>query len=327
MNIIVFCPFPEGYSDEFKRKLAAAVPDAEINYVDSKWSIEEYHQKLEEAEVTVGYYNPADSKYLKNVRFMQFDIEGVDFYIRHPDLPPDVVVCNAGGNYNNIVAEHAVALVYALCRDLHIYAENKLQHKWNRIIPDKTIEGSTIMILGAGSIGSTAAMLLRPLAKKIIGVRRTVGEKPALYDEMITFSDVREKLSETDILICALPATKDTRGFLDKEKMRELKQDAVIVNVGRGSLIPTSDLIEVLKEGKLRGVGIDVMETEPLPENSPLWDCERLIITPHSAGNAMAQDSPTYLRITDLICENLKAYSEGRPLKAIVSKETGYREK
>lgn len=182
------------------------------------------------------------------------------------------------------------------------------------------------MILGAGAIGTTAASLLRPMAKKIIGVRRTAGEIRMPYDEIISLQEVDEKLPEIDILICALPGTEDTKGFLDKEKMRKLREDAVIVNVGRGSLIPTADLLEVLKEGKLRGVGLDVMEREPLPVDSPLWECDRLILTPHAAGNAMAQDSPTYLRITELICENLKAYSEGRPLKARVSRETGYRE-
>lgn len=327
MNILVFCPFPEGFGERFQNKLAEAVPDAHIVYADREKQGEARIRMLEAADVTVGYFDPNDMKYLKNVKLMQFDIEGVDAYIHHPDLPENVIVCNAGGNYNNIVAEHAVSLVYALCRDLHLYAENKLQHRWYRVIPDKTVEDSTIMILGAGAIGTTAATLLRPLAKKIIGVRRTAGEAHAPYDEMIGLCEVDEKLPETDILICALPGTEETKGFLAKEKMRKLREDAVIVNVGRGSLIPTADLLEVLKEGKLRGIGLDVMETEPLPEDSPLWDCEKLILTPHAAGNAMAQDSPTYLRITDLICENLKAYSEGRPLKARVSRKTGYREK
>lgn len=327
MNIVVFCPFPEGYREAYKRKLSAAVPDATIHYAEGNSSEEEYRKMLEEADVTVSYYDPEDTKYLRNVRFMQFDIEGVDAYIHHPDLPENVLICNAGGNYHHIVAEHAVALVYALCRDIQHYAVDKLYHRWNRIVPDKTIEDSTIMILGAGSIGTAAATLLRPLAGKIIGVRRSEGPKPAVYDEMITLEAFDSKLPETDILICALPATKETIGFLTKEKMRKLKDDAVIVNVGRGSLIPTEDLIEVLAEGRIRGAGIDVMETEPLPEDSPLWDCDRLIITPHAAGNAMAQDSPTYNRITDLICENLRAYSEGRPVKAVVSRETGYRKK
>ncbi len=326
MNILVFCPFPEGFDGRFKNKLAEAVPGAHIEYTDRNRQGDTHIRMLEAADVTVGYFNPNDMKHLKNVKLMQFDIEGVDAYIHHPDLPKDVIVCNAGGNFNNIVAEHAISLVYALCRDLHVYVENKLHHLWNRVVPDKTIEGSTIMILGAGAIGTTAASLLRPMAKKIIGVRRTAGEIRMPYDEIISLQEVDEKLPEIDILICALPGTEDTKGFLDKEKMRKLREDAVIVNVGRGSLIPTADLLEVLKEGKLRGVGLDVMEREPLPVDSPLWECDRLILTPHAAGNAMAQDSPTYLRITELICENLKAYSEGRPLKARVSRETGYRE-
>lgn len=325
MNILLFSQFEEGFNDEFRRRFAEVTPGCVLDYYDSSWSEEEYHSKLENADIIIGHYNPEDTKYMKNVKFIQMDIEGVDFFIHRPELPADTIMCNAGGAYGNVVAEHAVALVYALCRDLQYYSEFRLAHRWHRIIPDKSVEGSTVLILGAGEIGTAAARLLRPLAAKIIGARRTVREKPEVYDEMITLAEVDSVLPEADIVICALPATALTAGFLSREKLELLPDDAVVVNVGRGSLIPTDDLISVLNEGRIRGVGIDVMEVEPLPEAHPLWNCPRLIITPHAAGNCMSQDSPTNRRIFELTYENVSAFLEGRPLKAVVSRETGYR--
>lgn len=326
MNILLFSQFAEGFNDEFRRRIAEAAPGCVLDYYDdNSWSEEEYHSKLENADIIIGHYNPGDTKYMKNIKFIQMDIEGVDFFIHQPGLPADAVMCNAGGAYGNVVAEHAVSLVYALCRDIQYYSEYRLSHRWHRIIPDKSVEGSNVLILGAGEIGTSAARLLRPLAAKITGARRTVREKPEIYDDMITLAEVDSVLPETDILICALPATPLTVGFLTKEKLELLPEDAVVVNVGRGSLIPTDDLIAVLNEGKIRGAGIDVMEVEPLPEDHPLWNCPRLIITPHAAGNCMSQDSPTNRRIFELTYENVSAFLEGRPLKAVVSRETGYR--
>lgn len=326
MKILLYCQFSEGYNEAFRKRISEIAPDAELNYYDdNNWSPEEYHKKLEEAEVIIGHFKPDDLQYCKNLKLIQMDIEGVDAYVKNPYLPDETIICNAGGSYGKVVAEHAVALAMALCRDIHIYAENRLQRKWKINIPDKAIEGSTVTILGAGDIGCTAAQILRPLADRIIGVRRVVRDKPEVFDEMVTLDEIEKYLPQTDILICALPGTPLTKGFLNAERMRLLKEDAVLVNVGRGTLIPMDDLAQVLSEGKLRGAGIDVFEKEPLPDDHPLWSCSNIIITPHSAGNAMAQSSPTNTKIFNLIYSNLAAYIAGQPLKAVVDKTTGYR--
>lgn len=105
---------------------------------------------------------------------------------------------------------------------------------------------------------------------------------------MITFEDLDRALARADIVICALPSTPQTAGLLNAERLRRMKADAVLINVGRGSLIPLDDLNEVLREGHLYGVGIDVAELEPIPAGHPIWDCRQLIITPHSAGIALS---------------------------------------
>lgn len=326
MKILAFCQFPEGYNESFRSKLRAICPDAEIVYCDDcAWSETEYHAALRDADVIIGHLPPKDLQYCTKLKLMQMDIAGADSYVRSPYLPEETVLCNASGAYGVVLAEHAVALVMALCRDLPLYVQNKLRHEWLPSMPDKPVEGGTVLILGAGDIGVNTARLLRPLAARIIGVRRVRRSAPEGFDEMIGFDELDDYLPQADFVCCSLPSTPETVHLLDARRLRLMKEDAVLVNVGRGSLIPTADLCAVLGEGRLRGVGIDVCETEPLPPDSPLWDCERLIITPHTAGNAMTQDSPTNRRIYEIIWHNLESYIAGRPLDHVVDRKTGYR--
>lgn len=324
MKILARCLFREGYNDEFREKLRQICPDAQIDYA---YDLDEaqYREKLRECDVIIGHVYPADLQYCENLKLMQMDIAGADLFLQKPCLADDVILCNASGAYGPVLAEHTLALMTALCRDLHRYANNKLQHKWQRYRPDKALEGSTVLILGAGDIGMNIARLVRPFAVKIIGVRRVKREVPEFFDEMIGFDELDSFLPLADFVTCSLPSTKETYHLLDARRLRLMKSDAVLVNVGRGSLIPTEDLCAVLSEGHLHGVGIDVSEIEPIPADSPLWDCERLIITPHSAGCAFTQDSPTARRIFDIMLNNIENYVNGRPLDHIVDRKTGYR--
>lgn len=329
MNILMFCQFPEGYSEEYRARIKSIAPGENILYADDcNWSDEEYHERLAEADVIVSYIPKSDVRYCKNLKLWIFDIAGVDGFIDSPFLPENTIVCNATGSYGNVIAEHAVALTMSICRDIPRYVGNKQRHEWNLNIPDKPVEGSNVLILGGGSIGTTTARYLRPIVGekgRITGVRRVRRETPECFDAVITFDELDGALAEADIVICALPGTKETAGLLDERRLRLMKEDAVLVNVGRGSLIPLKDLEEVLKEGRFRGVGIDVAEIEPIPPKHPIWDCERLIITPHAAGNSMLITSPTGERLLDLIAENLENYLAGRPLKNIVNRTTGYK--
>lgn len=328
MNILMNCQFAEGYTPEFRERIKKIAPDENVIYAsDYTWSDEEYHRILEQSEVIVSYIPKNDMKYCKNLKLMILDIAGVDGYIDSPYLPEDAVITNATGAYGRLIAEHALSLILALCRDVPRYVENKQKHEWKLFLPDKPIEGSDVIILGAGNIGTTLARFLRPIigCGRITGVRRVVRNRPEEFDEVITFDELDDFLPQADIVISALPHTMETKCLLDGRRLRLMKEDAILVNVGRGSLIPLDDLVKVLNEGRFRGVGIDVAEIEPIPENHPIWNCERLIITPHAAGNSMSQKSPTGLRLLDLIATNLENWLTRKPLQNVVDKNTGYR--
>ena len=266
-------------------------------------------------------------KHCKRVKLIHLDSAGADTLIDNPDLPEGVTLCNVSGAYGQIMAEHALGLLMAICRRIPHYYSNMARHDWRRSKPDKPIENSNVLILGAGDIGTKAARFLRPMlgSGSITGVRRVPREVPAEYDAMITFDELDQALGCADIVISALPSTPQTTGLMNAERLRRMKADAVLINVGRGSLIPLDDLNQVLREGHLYGVGIDVAELEPIPPDHPIWDCEQLIITPHSAGIALSQDSPTYQRVFDIIMDNVSNFVNGRPLHHIVDRQTGYR--
>ena len=131
-------------------------------------------------------------------------------------------------------------------------------------------------------------------------------------------------LPKTDIVIGCLPNTQETRGILDYKRLSLMKKDAVLINVGRGSLIKTGDLIKVLKDGHLKGVALDVFEKEPLDDDSPLWDMANVIITPHIAGPSFGGNKDVERAIWDLCIDNLSLYLDGKMLKNVVNLRQGY---
>ena len=329
MNILVICiKFPEGFNRDFRDRLAGAAPGANIVYLeDEERSEQERIALLEQADVIIGWFPGKWLQYCKRVKLIHLDSAGADTLIDNPDFPAGATLCNTSGAYGQIMAEHALGLLMAICRRIPYYYSNMARHDWRRGTPDKPIEGSNVLILGAGDIGTHAARFLRPMlgSGSITGVRRVPRAVPEEYDAMITFEDLDRALARADIVICALPSTPQTAGLLNAERLRRMKADAVLINVGRGSLIPLDDLNEVLREGHLYGVGIDVAELEPIPAGHPIWDCRQLIITPHSAGIALSQTSPTYQRVFAIIMENIANFVNGKPLNHVVDRATGYR--
>lgn len=296
-----------------------------FRYVDENWSEEEYHAALKETHIILGEPKPEDLGCCENLQWMQSTSSGVNRYVCSGCFPAGAVLCCMTGSYGNILAEHLLGMVLSLCRRLPEYRDQQHQHRWELRRYDKPLEGSTVLILGAGDIGTTLARWMRPMVGRIIGVRRTVRECPDCYDEMVTLAQLDDCLGQADIVICALPHTPETIGLLDENRLRKMKKDAILVNGGRGSLIDQTALCKLLEEGCFWGVGLEVTQPEPLPAEHPLWDEPRVIITPHAAGNSFAPGSPMDRKIWDFMIENVSDYVHGRPYRNRVDFATGYR--
>ena len=314
-------------TEEFRPLLESRLGDrCTITYLEPHWTREEYEAALRAAHIIVGEPRNEDFRFCENLELMQSPSSGANYYVQGGAFPKNAILCSMTGCYGNVIAEHMLSLILSLCRRLPEYHSQQQQHLWQLVRHDKQLEESTVLILGAGDIGTTLARFLRPMVKKIIGVRRTVREFPDCYDKMVTIEHLEEMLPQADIIACALPHTPQTIGLLDERKLRLMKPDAVLVNGGRGSLIDQEALCTLLQEGHFWGVGLEVTTPEPLPQDHPLWNQPRLIITPHASGNSFSLNSPLYRKIWSAITDNLDRYLDGQTPAHRIDFSTGYAE-
>ena len=176
------------------------------------------------------------------------------------------------------------------------------------------------MLLGVGAIGARFARLCAACDMKVVGLRRDPSRDSVGVSRMVGPSDLSEELPLADVVANTLPLTAETRHMLGRTEFQRMKQGAVVLNIGRGATIDESAMIDALNSGKLRGAGLDVFETEPLPAESPLWDMENVIITSHHAG-----ETPNYsARAFEIFADNLERYLRGADLRNVVDKQLGY---
>lgn len=280
-------------------------------------------EMIETAEIILGNVSAAALKDAKKLKFLQLNSAGANEYVVPGVLPVGAKLCNATGAYGKSIAEYMVAAAFTLLKKLNRYEDNRLQHLWKDEGNVGTIFGSTTLVLGMGDIGSEFAMRMHALGSRVIAIRKNQSEKPAYIDALYQMDALEELLPQADIIACSLPGTDATYHLLNASRLKLMKSSAILMNVGRGTLIPTEDLVEALKSGTIAAAAIDVAEIEPLPAESPLWDTPNLLITPHVAGNFHTRH--IWDTIVEIAARNLKAYLNGQPLLNEVDFETGYR--
>lgn len=312
--------------DETQRGLLedAGGERCEFVYVDRELTREERLPFLEDAEIIIGEPGIREIQKCPRLKWIQMSWAGTDIYTTRDGFPQKVMLTNAKGGFQVVIPEYIIAVLLGLCRNLKAYAVNQTECRWQQMGAETLLEGKRALILGAGDIGTGTARRLKAFGVHITGMRRTDRNYPDCYDEMITAEQLDAALPEADIVIGCLPGTKSTRGLLNDRRLRLMKKDAFLVNVGRGTLIDTDALVDVLNEGGLGGVALDVTDPEPLPADHPLWGIDRVIITPHVAGQSFGFSKDTENRIIRICCQNLKRYLDGKELLNRVNFETGY---
>jgi len=206
--------------------------------------------------------------------------------------------------------------------------------RWTCCQPTE-LRGSTVGIVGYGSIGREVARLAKAFGMCVLALKRrseSAGEQGAfemaglgdpagvLPDALYGTEQLREMLAQCDFVVLAVPLTQETRGMIGEAELRAMKPTAYLVNIARGEVCDEAALIRALQDGWIAGAGLDVFAQEPLPETSPLWTLPNVILTPHISGF-----TPVYeQRAVDIFCENLRRYIAGQPLLNLVDKSTGY---
>ena len=280
-------------------------------------------EQVAEANLILGNVPPKLINGSENLDAIHLFSAGADPYMKPGVLAEKTLLCNATGAYGLAVSEHAFALTMMLIKKLHLYCRSQANSRWEDRGPVTSLTEATVLVVGLGDIGLCYARLVKAMGARVIGVKRRGGPCPEGVDELVLTDEIDRVLPEADVILSILPSTKDTVHFFTAERFAKMKNTAVFVNCGRGDVVESDVLLQALQNGEIAAAAIDVCEVEPLPADSPLWQEEKLVITPHVAGNF--HHSSIYSGILDLFCENIENYLAGRPLKNVVDMSTGYR--
>jgi phosphoglycerate dehydrogenase-like enzyme len=216
------------------------------------------------------------------LRFIQLISAGFDFLPLPYVEEKGIAWFRAENVHGSPMAEHTVGAVLDLYRKRRFYDAAQREHRWERSTDIPELSGRKICIVGAGQVGTECAMRFRAFGCEVVGIARSPGDRPG-FDAVYDLSELNALLPSCDVAVVTLPAAPETKHLFGSDRFFLMKDGAVFVNIGRGSVVDEAALIEVLKSGKLMGAALDVFEREPLPKDSPLWDMENVILTPHNS--------------------------------------------
>ena len=315
-NILVTIPAKPHH----RELLESCAPNAKFTYVDPAAVTNE---QLAAADVILGNVTPDEVKKAKQLKFIQLNSAGSDAYVAPGVMPEGAIICNATGSYGLAISEYLMGVLLALSKRLHQYRDRQPHAIWEIIGEVKPIMGTTVMIIGLGDIGGEFAKRVKAMGAHVIGVRRKGTDKPDYVDELYLTEQIDEIIPRADTIALCLPNTPDTQNIMNRERINNMKQDAILLNIGRGSAVDADALCDAVESGKLWGAGLDVTVPEPLPADSRLWTTQNILLTPHVSGNYTLPE--TLNRIVRLMAENLTAVINDEPVKNIVDPKTGYR--
>ncbi|MBQ6786169.1 MAG: D-2-hydroxyacid dehydrogenase [Lachnospiraceae bacterium] len=302
--------------EQQNRLVMAAEGHAKVQFTADMDKVQE-QECMRNANIIIGEPDLALIRQNDVLEWVQMTWAGTDKYtIKSSDygFPKHVQLTNMSGAFGIIMSEYAIGAILALYRHFPTYWQQQKNAIWMDAGAEDSLYGKMVLLLGTGDIGSNLAKRLKAFGTTNIGIRRDITKIPDGFDEICGFEQLDELLTRADIVACSLPNKPQTRNLLTKERLLKMKKEAVLLNMGRGGLMDTNVLADVLETGHLKGVVLDVSSPEPLPKEHPLWKCDRVMITPHIAGPSIGHCPATQDRIVDACCENVKRYFLGEAL-------------
>jgi phosphoglycerate dehydrogenase-like enzyme len=309
----------------FSERLAKEFPAFTVIQGNSYDWLEE---NIAEVEVMfTGSLSPQQFLAAKKLRWIHSQSAAVHQFMFPELVNSDALLTNSREVHAPVVAEHVIAMIFALAKKIPAAARFQQQGVWGqeaiwrgRLRP-RDIAGATLGLIGVGSIGRNVAKNASSLGMRVLAVREhPEREKPPGVDQVLPSSKLLELVRESDYLVLSVPLTPETTGIVGHRELAAMKADASLINVGRGPLVDERALVDALREQKIGGAALDVFDQEPLPSDSPLWKLENLLITPHIAG----MSDKMWERHYSFFRENLGRYLLGQPLLGLVNKQQGY---
>jgi phosphoglycerate dehydrogenase-like enzyme len=246
---------------------------------------------------------------------------GVEGILTPEFVASPVPLTNARGVFAEALGEYAIAAVLHFAKNIPLMQRNQQAHRWEWLSVDM-VRGSTLGVIGFGGIGRESARLAAALGMRVIALRRrpaSPGEDD-IAERIYPPHQLHQLLAASDYVLMAMPSTPETRHMIGAAELRAMKNSAVLINLGRGSSVEETALVEALREKRIRGAALDVFETEPLPPEHPLYTLDNVLLSAHSADR-----TPDWLeRATRMFMENYGRFVRGEPLLNVVDKKAGY---
>ena len=277
-------------------------------------SLDDLSARISEADVLVvsGLWRNELIGRAAKLKFIQSIGAGTDQFPREELRAHGIRLASAQGVNERAVAEHAMALILALMRHIPTGRDNQRRRHWRGMISDITrredeLGGKTLLIVGLGRIGSRLATLARAFGLRVIATKRDPSAGGGAADVVVSDARLAEVLPKADIVALTCPLTPQTEKLIGEAALAAMKPSAYLINVARGRVVDEPALIAALEAGRIAGAALDVTVEEPLPESSPLWNFDNVLITPHTAGETQRYED----NVIDVLLENLERLWRG----------------
>ncbi len=309
--------------------LDALIPDLSAVYPQLDFSScndrTQYTRALRDVDILFGWLTRDEFLAAKSLKWVQSPSSGINTYLEIPEFATsEVLLTSARCTHGSVLADHVFAMILCHTRRIREAIDRQLQHVWDQQrLRQSSIEltGSTLGIIGLGCVGRAIAQRAAGFDMRVLAVDLLPADKPATVERLDGLDGMSALLGESDYIVVTVPYTPATVNLLGPKEFSQIKQGAFLVGISRGGIIDEAALAEALREMRLVGAAFDVFEEEPLPPDSELWDLEKLLITPHSAGGTQFEIE----RLQEIFSENLGRFLRGEfPLRNQIDKARGF---
>ena len=263
-----------------------------------------------EADVCYGLFLYHDITEFKNLKFVQLTSAGLDRVPLDYIQEKGIKLYNARGVYSVPMAEWALCGVLSLYKHLNAFSEKQKKHLWEKDREVRELSGDTVLIVGCGSVGTACAVRFKAFGMRVMAAD-IVKPQGDVYDAYFPMQEIDKALEKADVIVLTLPLTEDTRGFFREARFSHCKNGAILVNIARGAVVKEKDLTDALVSEKLGGAVLDVFADEPLPQESPLWEMENVVITPHNSFVSPKNNE----RLFSVMLQNIETFLKERAEK------------
>lgn len=280
-----------------------------------------FSEEIADIDVLVCYnpFKTLDISKLSSLKLIQLSSVGIDQVPIEILRENNITLTNNKGGYSIPIGEWIVLKLLEMIKNSKSFYQKQLEKRWKVDTSLLELYGKTIGFIGTGSIATEAAKRLKGFEVNILGVN-TSGTNTEYFDKCYSIDNLKDMIRNCDAIVVTIPYTEKTHHLINHEMFQEMKDGVYLVNIARGSIIDESSMIENLNNGKLKGAALDVFEKEPIDADSPLWEMQNVIVTPHNSWMSEVGN----VRRFNIIYENLKRYKSGEKLLNVVDFNKGY---